>query len=73
MSGSSVSSERRHQTKLVCIVWDSVAGTPVKAEIEGDYDPNSRIGLTAKALAKGMRKVTETLGKEQIAMVLPTS
>ena len=55
--------------KLVCIVWDSVAGTPVKAEVEGDYDPNSRIGLTAKALAKGMRKVTETLGKEQIAMV----
>ena len=55
--------------KLVCIVWDSVAGTPVKAEIEGDYDPNSRIGLTAKALAKGMRKVTETLGKAQIAMV----
>ena len=49
--------------RLVCIVWDSVAGTPVKAEIEGDYDPNSRIGLTAKALAKGMRKVTETLGK----------
>ena len=55
--------------KLVCIVWDSVAGTPVKAEIEGDYDPNSRIGLTAKALAKGMRKVTETLGREQIALV----
>ena len=54
---------------MVCIVWDSVAGTPVKAEVEGDYDPNSRIGLTAKALAKGMRKVTETLGKEQIAMV----
>ena len=55
--------------RLVCIVWDSVAGTPVKAEIEGDYDPNSRIGLTAKALAKGMRKVTEALGKEQIAVV----
>ena len=55
--------------RLVCIVWDSVAGTPVQAEVEGDYDPNSRIGLTAKALAKGMRKVTETLGKEQIAMV----
>jgi len=55
--------------KLVCIVWDSVAGTPVKAEVEGDYDPNSRIGLTAKALAKGMRKVTETLGKAQIALV----
>jgi recombination protein RecA len=55
--------------RLVCIVWDSVAGTPVRAEIEGDYDPNSRIGLTSKALAKGMRKITETLGKAQIALV----
>jgi|TARA_R110002126_G_scaffold220439_4_gene365864 recombination protein RecA len=55
--------------RLVCIAWDSVAGTPVRAEVEGDYDPNSRIGLTAKALAKGMRKVTETLGKAQIALV----
>jgi recombination protein RecA len=59
----------KNSDKLVCIVWDSIAGTPTKAEIDGDYDPNSRIGLTAKALAKGMRKLTETLGKEQIALV----
>ena len=55
--------------RLVCIVWDSVAGTPTKAEIDGDYDPNSRIGLTAKALSKGMKKLTTTFGQEQIAMV----
>jgi len=59
----------KESEKIVCIVWDSIAGTPTKAEIDGDYDPNSRIGLTAKALAKGMRKLTETLGKEQIALV----
>lgn len=55
--------------KLVLIAWDSVAGTPPKDEIEGNYDPNERIGLAAKALAKMMRKLTQTWGKERIAMV----
>lgn len=55
--------------KLVLIIWDSVAGTPSQAEIEGNYDPNDRIGVTAKALAKMMRKLTQVWGKERIAMV----
>lgn len=55
--------------KLVLIIWDSVAGTPCQAEIEGTYDPNDRIGVTAKALAKMMRKLTQVWGKERIAMV----
>lgn len=55
--------------RLVLIIWDSVAGTPCQAEIEGSYDPNDRIGVTAKALAKMMRKLTQVWGKERIAMV----
>lgn len=55
--------------KIVTIVWDSVAGTPTQAEIEGSYDPNDRIGVTAKALAKMMRKITQTLGKDRITLV----
>lgn len=55
--------------KLVLIIWDSVAGTPSQAEIEGTFDPNDRIGVTAKALAKMMRKLTQSWGKERIAMV----
>lgn len=55
--------------KLCLIIWDSVAGTPSQSEIEGTYDPNDRIGVTAKALAKMMRKLTRTWGKERIAMV----
>jgi len=51
------------------IVWDSVGNTPPQAEIEGDYDPNSRMGLGAKAMAKGLRKVTDMVGKEQVTMV----
>lgn len=55
--------------RLILIIWDSVAGTPCQAEIEGSYDPNDRIGVTAKALAKMMRKLTQVWGKERIAMV----
>lgn len=55
--------------KLILIIWDSVAGTPPQAEIEGNYDPNERIGLQAKALAKMMRKLTQVWGRERIAMV----
>lgn len=51
------------------IVWDSVGNTPPQAEVEGDYDPNSRMGLGAKAMAKGLRKITDLIGKEQVTMV----
>lgn len=55
--------------KIITIVWDSVAATPPKAELEGDYDPNSRIGLQAKAIAKMLRKLTQTVGKERVTLV----
>lgn len=55
--------------RIVTIVWDSVAATPPQAEIDGDYDPNSRIGVAAKAIAKGLRKLTDTIGKERVTMV----
>lgn len=55
--------------KLVLIAWDSVAGTPSQSEIEGSYDPNDRIGVSAKAIAKMMRKLTQVIGKERIALV----
>jgi RecA/RadA recombinase len=51
------------------VLWDSVGNTPPQAEIEGDYDPNSRMGLGAKAMAKGLRKITEHDRSEQIALV----
>ena len=60
---------QKAKDKLVLIIWDSVAGTPSADEIEGNYDPNSRVGVAAKALAKMMRKLTQVLGKERIALV----
>ncbi|MHB8407981.1 MAG: P-loop NTPase family protein [Acidiferrobacterales bacterium] len=54
---------------FITIVWDSVAATPPAAELEGDYDPNSRVGLQAKAIAKMMRKLTQTVGRERVTLV----
>lgn len=66
----SILSIRGKNTKaMFLIIWDSIAATPCQAEIEGDYDPNSRIGLMAKAMAKGMRKLTDVLGKDRVALV----
>ena len=52
----------------VTIIWDSVAATSPKAELSGDYDQNS-IGLQARAISKGMRKITGVIANEKVLMV----
>ena len=46
----------------VTIIWDSVAASSPKAELLGDYDKAS-IGLQARAISKGMRKITGVIGQ----------
>ena len=46
----------------ITIIWDSVAASSPKAELVGDYDQNS-IGLQARAISKGMRKITGVIGQ----------
>lgn len=52
----------------VTIIWDSVAATSPKAELIGDYDKES-IGLQARAISKGMRKITGVIANEKVLMV----
>lgn len=52
----------------VTIIWDSVAASSPKAELDGDYDQNS-IGLQARAISKGMRKITGVIGDESVLFV----
>jgi recombination protein RecA len=52
----------------VTIIWDSVAATSPKAELVGDYDKES-IGLQARAISKGMRKITGIIANEKVLMV----
>ena len=52
----------------ITIIWDSVAATSPKAELLGDYDKES-IGLQARAISKGMRKITGVIGNQNVLMI----
>jgi len=52
----------------VTIIWDSVAASSPKAELMGDYDKDS-IGLQARAISKGMRKITGVIANQNVLMV----
>lgn len=53
----------------VTIIWDSVAASSPKAELEGDYDQNT-IGLQARVLGKGMRKIVNLIGNEKVLFLI---
>ena len=50
------------------IIWDSVAASSPKAELMGNYDKES-IGLQARAISKGMRKITGVIGQTNSLMI----
>jgi recombination protein RecA len=52
----------------VTIIWDSVAATSPKAELTGDYEKES-MGLQARAISKGMRKITGIIANEKVLFV----
>ena len=53
----------------VTIIWDSVAATSPKAELIGDYDKET-IGLQARAISKGMRKITGVIANQNVLFVI---
>ena len=53
----------------VTIIWDSVAATSPKAELVGDYDKES-IGFQARAISKGMRKITGVIANQNVLFVI---
>jgi recombination protein RecA len=52
----------------VVIIWDSIAASSPKAELEANYDKDS-IGLQARALSKGLRKITQVIADRQVTLV----
>jgi recombination protein RecA len=52
----------------ILVVFDSVGGSSPLAEIEGDYDQNS-VGLQARVLAKGFRKITNVIGNNNVTLL----
>jgi recombination protein RecA len=52
----------------ILVIWDSVAATSPKAELEGDYDQNT-MGLQARVLGKGFRKITGVIGQNNVTLI----
>jgi recombination protein RecA len=52
----------------ILVIWDSVAATSPKAELEGEYDKDT-MGLQARVIAKCMRKISGVLAKNNITLI----
>jgi len=52
----------------ITVVWDSVAATSPKQELLGQYEDNS-IGLQARVISKGMRKITGLIGNQNVTLL----
>jgi len=55
--------------KYVTIVVDSVAAASTKNEIDGDYDKDGYATDKAIIISKAMRKITNMIGRQKIAVV----
>lgn len=52
----------------ILVIWDSVAASSPRAELDGDYDDNT-MGLQARVISKAMRKVTGVIGQNNITFL----
>lgn len=53
----------------IVLVWDSIAASASKAELECDYEKLT-IGASARALSAGMKKIVDVVGKHNITLLL---
>lgn len=52
----------------ILVIYDSVASSSPKAELDGDYDDQS-MGLQARTLSKCMRKIIGVLGQNNVTLM----
>lgn len=52
----------------ILIVWDSVAATSPKEELNGDYD-KQQMGLQARTIAKALRKITGLIAANNVTFL----
>lgn len=63
---SSIQADEKN--RLVTIVWDSVAATSTKAEIEGDYGDRT-VAMAARLISQGLRKYIPVVSKHNVCLV----
>ena len=55
--------------RLVTILVDSLAAVSTKVEMEADYDKDGWATSKAIVISKAMRKITQMVGRERVALV----
>ena len=66
----SVRTTPKNKDKPVIIVVDSIAAASTKAEMEADYDKDGWATGKSIIISKALRKITSTIGKQRIALVI---
>jgi len=56
------------ETRVV-VIWDSVANTPSKVEMAGDFNPNSSVAVTPRIISLGFKKLTQTMGQTKTTLI----
>ena len=54
---------------MVTILVDSMAAASTKVEMEADYDKDGCATSKAIVISKAMRKITQMIGRERVALV----
>jgi recombination protein RecA len=64
-----ITTRARYKDVLIAIVWDSVGATKARAEQEGGFEPAKYMGLHARLMSQGLRKIRSMIKSERIALV----
>lgn len=59
----------KYKDKLITIVWDSIGATPAAVELESGYDPTKLVGVHARIMSMGLRKLRSAIKSERIALL----
>ena len=59
----------KYPDKKVLLVWDSLAGSRPRAEMEGEYGDKT-MGLAAREYSTGFGRIVDTLGKLNVTMLV---
>ena len=51
-------------------IWDSLALTPCKTDIEGDFNPQSSMAVKPRILSKGMAKLTQPIANAEATLLV---
>ena len=51
-------------------IWDSLANTPAKSDVEGDFNPQSSMAVRPRVLSKGLAKLVQPIGDSQSTFLI---